>query len=179
MSAKRLGTGAALAVLGLATAGISSPAGAVLQLSADNNGTLFSCADNAACDTNPAVGILEIGSMTSGGLMMSGSLSTADLAGAVLNTASLQIVNLNHKAVTVTVSVGADNFVGPRDSYTFSGSDTFLNAKGATVTDTWWNDPGNAQPADSPTDRPGDLLGTGSYTVTQISDSAAFNTKSC
>jgi hypothetical protein len=74
----------------------------------------------------------------------------------------------------VTVSVGATDFVGPRTMYTFSGSGTFQNAKNATITDTWWNDPANAQPADTATDRPGNLLGSMTHKATLVTDSFAF-----
>jgi len=80
----------------------------------------------------------------------------------------------------VIVAVGDNNFVGPRTTYSFSGSGTLQNAVGATINDTWWNDPANAQGANTtsgplvPSDTPGDQLGSSSFVATQLSDAFAF-----
>jgi hypothetical protein len=170
---KLLGLGAA--ALGLGALAAPQQAHAVLQLAGNNNGTILLCVDNAACDTNPAVGILALGPTTSGGFLISGSTSTADLPGGVLNSSSLQVINLNHTAATVTVAVGATDFVGPRATFSASGSGTFQNAIGGTITQTFYDDPTNTQPAADPTDHPGDLLFTISHTATLVTDSFSSN----
>lgn len=51
---KQITSLAALAAAGIL--GYAAPANAVLVLTADVGGVLFSCADQAACDNNPTVG---------------------------------------------------------------------------------------------------------------------------
>jgi hypothetical protein len=93
----------------------------------------------------------------------------------LLNSGSLSVINTNATPVSITVSVGDTNFVGPANRFAFSGSGTFQTAPTGTITDTWWDDPANAQPAVTSTDRPGNLLGTGSHTATLPLDSFSFN----
>ena len=167
-------------VLGLGVIGITPPAHATLQLTGVNNGVNLFCADNTACDQNPTTGILLLANTVSGGIEINGSLSTSALGPAILNSASFSVINLNATPVTISVAVGNTNFVGPRTSYSFSGSGTFQNAIGGTITDTWWNDPANAQPATTtsgplvPGDTPGNLLGSRAHVATLLDDAFAF-----
>ena len=57
-------TALAIAAIALST----GPAHAVLQLSADINGTPFNCVDNTACDQNPLAGTLQIANQTIAGV---------------------------------------------------------------------------------------------------------------
>ena len=55
----------------------ASPAWATLQVALEIVPTTFTCVDNAACDLNPATGILELADQTVGGLTINGSLSAS------------------------------------------------------------------------------------------------------
>lgn len=156
----------------------ASPAHAALLFAADVGGTSFTCADNAACDQNNTIGILQLADQSIGGVQVNGSISTS-VQGAVnsLDTTSLSIINNNATATGITVTIGDTNYTGPINEFVVSGSGTFTGATtGSTVTLTWYNDPANAQGAQSPGDTPGNLLD--SFTATQTlarSQSFSFN----
>ena len=75
----------------------ATPANATLVLDSVINGVGFSCADNAACDTNPTTGILSIGNQNFGGVLLFGSVQQT-FVGSV-NT-------LNTSSLTVTAPIG-------------------------------------------------------------------------
>jgi PEP-CTERM motif len=176
-AAKYLALGAGI-VLGLAP-----KANAALQISASVGGTPFSCVDNtASCDINPATGILALANGTLvNGVQVNGSQSTSTgtvanpSATAILNTASLSVINTNHAPIMVTVAVSDTGFTGPKNMFTLTNSETFQSAPGATFTAKWWDDPANAQGATSPTTTPGNLLGTFSDTVTDPGGFQSFS----
>ncbi len=60
-------------LLSAALIALAAPAFATLQISANINGSIFTCADNAACDTNPLLGQLSIASQTFNGVEIVGS----------------------------------------------------------------------------------------------------------
>jgi PEP-CTERM motif len=154
----------------------SSPAHAGLQLSALVNGVLFNCADQAACDTNPAVGQLGIADQTIGGVQFLGSSQTQIIGPTnSLNTSSFQLINNNATTVSVQLAVGGINFAGPVTTFSASSSGTFQSAIGSSATFTYFADNANAQPADTPTDFPGTLLATDVKTVTLATDGFGFN----
>ena len=96
-----------------AIAGWTSPAPATLQLAADFGGTAFSCVDNAACDTNPAVGTLAIADQLIGGVQVNGSIQTSSKGSTnILNTSSLSAINKTGDSVLFTVAVGDKDFIG-------------------------------------------------------------------
>jgi hypothetical protein len=153
----------------------ATPAHAVLQLSSSFNGVLFSCVDNAACDTNSTTGILSVGDITVGGVEILGSVQTQTIGTSnILNTSSLTVINNNSTTVPYTVAVSATDFTGPATTFSASASATFQNAVGSTLTTAFFDDPANAQGADSPTDAPGDQVATASKNVTLIADSFSF-----
>jgi hypothetical protein len=140
----------------------SNPAHATLMLSSQFGGSTFNCVDNTACDTNPTVGILAIGSQTIGGVTVTGqvSIATSTSGFSSLNTSSLQVINSSGSAVTYNISIGATGFQGPTATFDSSGSGTWQGAAGSTITMTYFDDPANAQGGESPLDRPGILLST-------------------
>ena len=104
--------------------------------------------------------------------LIEGSLQQAIIGSTnVLNSSSLQISNTSGATVTGTLAVGATNFTGPITQAFTSGSGTWENAIGSTMTMTWYNDPTNQQGAETPGDRPGTLLDTFSDTATTPADS--------
>lgn len=171
----------------LALALVGPRAEATLMLNATVNGVPFSCADQAACDQNSAVGTLSLAnSLTLGGVVINGSMhsSTGTVlrpGGIALDSASLSVTNTNTSPVTVTVAVGDNNFVGPIQGYFASGSGTFRNAVGATVIDRWFVDANNAQGAQtsSATSQPGTMVASSPtsppFTATAPAQSYAFD----
>jgi hypothetical protein len=154
----------------------ATPAGAVLQISADINGTSFTCADQAACDTNAAVGQLAIANQTIGGVEFLGSAQTQVIGPTnSLNTSSFQVINDNAGAVPITIAISGTNFAGPVAAFTASGSGTFQSAIGSNVTMTFFGDAANTQGATSPTDLPGTLLATITHAATLATDAFADN----
>jgi hypothetical protein len=149
-----------LAVAGLALTAI--PAHATLQFAASANGSSFFCADNTGCDQNPTAGILQIADQTIGGVEVNGSISTASAASGfnLLSVSSLSVINHNGSAVPIDVTVGATGFVPPVNHVQTTGSGTWTEATGSTVTYTWFDDPQNRQGANTAGDTPGDLVDT-------------------
>ena len=150
------------------------PASAVLQISANINGSLFTCADQQACDTNVTPGILSIADQTIGGVQFLGSAQTQQI-GAVnsLNTSSFQVNNLTGGTVPITLAISGTNFQGPVLAFSASGSGTFQTADGSSAMLTFWGSALNEQGADTPTDLPGVLLAT--MTEVATGDTDSFN----
>ena len=143
----------------------SSPSHAVLQIAANINGVVITCADQAACDTNPTLGQLAIADQTVGGILILGSTQTQTIATGpgtfnTLTTNTAQIINPlgGVGTVPITVAVGGTNFAGPVQTYTASGGGTFNNAIGSTFQISFYADTANTQGADTPTDTPGTQL---------------------
>lgn len=165
-------------VLGTAVAAVSliaaaTPSHAVLQLALDINGAVFTCVDNTACDTNPAIGTLQTGQTTFNGVSFLGSSQTQKV-GAIndINTTSFQITNTNATAVAYQLAVGGTDFVGPVTSLHQSGSGTFTDAIGSTIDLAYYASTANTQGANTPTDFPGTLQAdSGVITATLLSDS--------
>lgn len=168
----------ASALVAAATFG-AGRANAVLQLSLDINGAVFNCVDNTACDTNPTVGVVQIAPTTFNGVNFLGSSQT-QLTGPTneLTTTSFQITNDNTAAVTYQLAVSGTNFVGPVTGINESGSGTWTNAIGSTITQTYFADAANTQGAASPTDLPGTLQFTQTSTAALINDSFNGNNAS-
>jgi hypothetical protein len=160
-------------LLALALAALAAPASAILQLSANINGMLFNCADQAACDTNLAVGQLQIANQTFNGVEIVGSSQFQTIGTTnFLNTSSFQFINHNLAAASVIFAVSGINFLGPVNNFSASGSGTWQSANGSTINLSWYGDPANAQGADSPLDLPGLLLA--SFADAAGSDADAF-----
>jgi hypothetical protein len=185
---------------GMAAAGlmaaVSAPAHATLQIAIEVNGSTFFCADNTSCDTNSATGVLQIGDQLLDGVLVQGSiqLSTGTPANPgqdLIDTSSLSIVNLSGATRTAEVAISDTDFSARVKSFHLTGSGTWVNAGGSSITLGWYDDPANAQganlgPGGEPT-TPGNLLGTftsagtnplHSFSTDQIgpvSDSAPFS----
>ena len=169
-----------LSICGLAAAGaigfVSAPAQATLQVIADVSGSVSSCVDNAGCDTNLAVGIIQLANGTLNGVQINGSLQTSTGTPAnpgpdILNTSSLSIINLTAATKTVTVVVSDTDFTGPVASFQTAGSGVWQNAVGSKITMSWFDDPANGQGADNPTDIPGNMINSFTHTAATLVDS--------
>jgi hypothetical protein len=149
---------------------------ATLRLSADINGTPFSCADQAACDTNPVLGQLRIADQTFNGVEIQGSSQFQTIGPTnFLNTSSFQIINHNLATATVILAINGIDFIGPASVFNESGSGTWQNADGSNIVLTYWGDPSNTQGANNPTDLPGTLLATLSDLAVGPADAFSFS----
>jgi hypothetical protein len=163
-----------------ALAGLPVPAHATLQIIADVSGSIASCVDNASCDLNPAVGIIQVANGVLNGVEVNGSIQTSTGTPAnpgidTLNTSSLSLINLTAVSKTVTVVVSDTDFTGPVASFQTAASGVWQNAIGSTITMKWFDDPANGQGADSPTDTPGNLIDSFTNTATLFVDSFSHN----
>jgi len=167
-----------------AAAGLSQcpqPANAVLQVAVQAGATTVTCVDNAACDTNPLTGILQLANQVVGGLDFTGSVQISSGNSGTpggpptLNTSSLQVVNTTGGTVSFEAAVGDNNFAGPVNHFSTAASATFQNAIGSTLISKFYDDPSNTQGANTPTDAPGNLIDSSSKTVTLVSDSFNHN----
>jgi hypothetical protein len=163
-----------------ALVGLSFPAHAALQVIADVNGSVSACVDNAACDLNPAIGIIQVANGTLNGVQINGSIQTstgnpANPGPAILNTSSLSIINLTGLTKTVTVAVSDTDFIGPVRVFDTAGAGTWQGAIGSTIVMNWYDDPANGQGADNAIDTPGNLIDTFTHTATSIVDSFSHN----
>jgi hypothetical protein len=157
--------------------GLGSPAGATLMISADINGTTFTCSDNQPCDTNPAVGQLQIADQTIAGVQFLGSSQTQVIGPTnSLNSSSFQFINNNSGTVALQLAVGGTDYLGPVQNFSASGSGTFQSAIGSNVAMNYFADAANGQPATTPTTFPGtQLTATDMFTAALPTDSFAFN----
>ena len=170
-----------LAATALGALALATPANATLQVAAVFNGTLFSCVDNAACDTNLSTGTIQIADQTIGGIEINGSIQTSTGTPAnpnvndILNTSSLSLINTLGTTVTATVTISDTSFRAPVATFSTSTSGTWETAVGSTATTKWWADPTNSQGADAVNDTPGALLDTFSSTALLAADSYNHN----
>ena len=166
-----------LALAALALTASALPAHAVLQISGTVGGISVQCADQAACDTNLAVGQLSVGDQSLGGLQFIGSSQTQTVGPPTnrLDTSSFQIINNSGADVTVQLAVSGTSFAYPTTIYSASGGGTYETATGSTITLGFYADAANGQGADTPTDAPGTLLFTGSHTALALTDTFSLN----
>jgi hypothetical protein len=147
------------------------------MISANINGTTVTCADQAACDTNPTIGQLTVANQTVNGVQFLGS-SQIQVIGPTnsLNSSSFQFINNNATTVPLQLAVSGTNYQGPVETFSASGSGTFQSAIGSTVAMTYFADTTNTQGANTPTNLPGTLLaGPDNKTALLTTDSFSFN----
>jgi len=166
---------AATSILALAIG--MAPAHATLQIAWDFGGTTGLCVDNTGCDLNAAIGTLQLADQVINGIEVNGSIQTSTKSASldILNTSSLSVINTTGSSIPVTVTVGDNNFIGPVTQFATAGSGTWQNAIGSTITLNWYNDPANAQGADTATDTPGSLIDTFTSTALLVADSFSHN----
>jgi hypothetical protein len=153
-----------------------SSAQAALMISGDIGGTTFHCVDqDFSCDTNALVGTLQLSNQTINGVSINGSIqsSTKEAGNNVLSTSSLSIVNNSGSSKTIQFTVGDTGFIGPATEVFTSGSGTWSNAVGSSLTDTWFDDPANAQGAETVGDTPGTAVDT--FTANALARADSFS----
>jgi PEP-CTERM motif-containing protein len=157
-----------VALSSLAAAGlmatVSAPAHATLQVAADVSGATLFCADNQACDLNPAVGVIELGDTTLNGVAVNGSIQVSTGTPAnpgqdLIDTSSLSVVNTSGAARVATVAVGDTDFSAPVGNFHLTASGSWVNAAGSSILLEWFDDPANTQGANNAFDAPGTMLG--------------------
>jgi len=176
-------TGVIAAAASMAVFALSpNPAHATLQISADFNGTVFTCVDNnASCDTNLSTGTIQLADQTFGGIEVNGSVQTSRGTPAnpnpldILNASSLSVINTLGTSVTYIVTVSDTSFAAPVAQFNTSSAATWENAAGSTATVKFWADAANTQGATTPTTTPGTLIDSFTSTAVGPADSFAHN----
>jgi hypothetical protein len=165
------------AAAGGLSVGLLGPAQATLQLAVDVTGpsstlpTVLTCIDNASCDTNPAVGTLELAN----GTLVNGTYVTGEVSKStgtpanpgldLLSVGNISVENTSGFSRTLAPVISDTSFKSPGSRFDVTGSGSFVGASGATLTYNWYIDPANAQGATTPTDTPGILVATYSFTA--------------
>jgi hypothetical protein len=152
---------------------VTTNANATLQFFADVGGTTFTCVDNTACDSNPAVGQLTIADQTVNGVRIQGTSSTQVDGPPLnsLNTSSFQVTNNNATPTLVTVEVSGTSFTAPITNFSASGSGTWQTAVGSNIALDYFIDTANGQGAPG---TPGTQVATFSNTDTLPAGAFSF-----
>jgi hypothetical protein len=180
----------ALAVVALAGVAVSlaGPAHATLQIAISVGATSFSCADNGACDSDPAIGTLTLSNMTINGVVFSGFTFTSfgTPANFAFGSGGLQsfkdyqpinnsINNTTNANQAIAITLGDTNFLSTLPSsstvavFFTQASGTFQSMPplgGSVIGVRFFEDPANAQGASTVTDTPGNLIANLSATDT-------------
>lgn len=163
----------AFVALAVGTALASSPSHAVLQLSFQNDGTTFACADGQACDGAGPANQIQLTNFVVGDYRISGTF--AESSADQLTASNLTILNTTSSPATLNFAVGATGFTGPVTQISMSGAGSFINSIGGTGALSFHADAGNAQGAATPSDLPGTLLLNPSTSVTTNPQSFSAN----
>lgn len=165
--------------MGVATAALlgAQPAHAVLQIALQVGPDSFLCVDNTACDTNPAVGTVQVGNTLVDGIEVNGSIQES-IHGAVfptLDTSSLSITNTLGATVIATVAVSDTDFKAVVARFVTSAGGVWVGPSGATTTQGWWIDAANDQGASNAFDTPGTEIDSFSAINTPLTEAFSHN----
>jgi hypothetical protein len=161
--------------VGAVAAGFTVPAHATLQFTVGFAGSeaSFTCVDNSACDTNPAVGVIDIPSISFQGLVgtdivvqSSGNQAIGfapALASRSLTYSIGSLFNGSGDALNGSFAVGDTNFRGPRGKFQTSARAEWMNGGDSAVDVASFLDPNNAQGGKTPTDAPGIQIDEASF----------------
>jgi hypothetical protein len=149
-----------LAAALLAAVGVPK-AHATLQIAASIGGDEFFCADNASCDANPAIGVINTNPVTLDGISFSSTTAAAS-SGSIdfLNSSSLLITNTTSAAVTLIITASQTGFTAPVNSFNDADSGVWQGSAASAATLKWFVDAANTQGADNSGDTPGALVDT-------------------
>ena len=167
--------------------GLAPAAHATLIITEDVSGVSITCVDNnAACDSNPAVGTISLGTtsvpVTVNGVEILGSVTVS--SGTIrtpgitlLRSSSLSITNISGFSRVLTAVFSDTDFIGPKTRYSSTGSGTFESDQTGSLTASYYDDPADHQGGTTPSDTPGDLIDTFTHSVPGTSlDSFSHNT---
>jgi hypothetical protein len=150
---------------------LGTPASANLEFYIDVSGTVSTCSDNAACDLDPATGVIKTAPTTIGGVFFNGELVTATDGPNLLSSSVLSAINGTNQVQTVRVVVSDTDFLAPVSRFEAAASSTWQNAVGSAKENSWFIDPANAQGADGSGSTPGDNVANSFLTVTLPAES--------
>lgn len=176
---------------------LSTPGQASLQIGITvydvaNPGTGYSnvIVDNDPNDFDPAVGAISLGNNFTPipGFVVQGSYHTSKLGGlSLLTSGSSTVTNGRATTTRAYVAVGDTDFTPPADFVEVTGSGTFTNAVGSSITLSYYDDPANGQganlafanladfQANSWKLTPGNLVDSYSYASALLVDSFSYN----
>jgi hypothetical protein len=175
MSTKLSTLSATIATVALAVAAPTC-AHATLQLAADVSGTVFTCVDNAACDTNPLVGQLALNATTINGVSVTGNFErSTTVPFDLLSSGATSVMNSSGANRDIRVAISDINFIGPTTTVTTSGSGTFLANAGNSILLNYYASAANTQGAATAIDTPGTLVDTFTFTQPLGSISQSFS----
>jgi hypothetical protein len=107
--------------------------------------------------------LISIAAGTQGAINFSGELSTSTI-GSVLNSLITSALNVQNVSLTdtyhLTAALSGMNFVGPDNSVSLTGSGSWQTSPGSIMNLRFYDDPANILGASTPTDAPGDLVGS-------------------
>lgn len=177
----------ALPVMVGCTLGLSQTAHATLIITEDVSGVSITCVDNnAACDSNPAVGTISLGTtsvpVTVNGVEILGSVTvstgtTRTPGAALLRSSSLSITNISGFSRVLTAVFSDTDFIGPKSAFSATGSGTFESNPTGFLTAKYFDDPSNHQGGTTSSDTPGDLIDSFTHVVPgTVLDSFSHNT---
>ncbi len=174
----------ALALAGAILLSLPPRADAILQAAASIDGVASLACDQNVCagggaptfaDIDPLVGVLTTSPTTIGGISLFFAVQTSVKSSGpgglnTLSSAGTVVQNIDSVAHVVLLTIGDTGFIGPAFTFTTTGSGTWVDQTlpalfgGSTITMEWFNDPANAQGADSPGDTPGIMVNTATDT---------------
>jgi len=151
-----------------------------------NGGPVTTIVDGGVGDTDGVVnGIIELGTITPipgftvfGSVTASnGTASDSGLIGGfnILDSGSTTVRNDTGAPVHVQAAFSAFGFTPAALSAFTSGSGTFVNSSGSSITLKYYDDPANAWGASNPLDTPGNLIDTFNYTASGLLSSLSHN----
>jgi hypothetical protein len=119
---------------------------------------------------------ISIPSLTIEGVTATFELGLSTIGGVtnILTSSATNIINNSGSTAHILAVLSGQNFTGPGTTVALSGSGTWLGSAGSTITQTWYNDPTNTLGATTPTDTPGNLVGT--FTNTAVGSTSSFST---
>jgi hypothetical protein len=149
--------------IGGVAAGLTLPAHAELQFTVGVQGTeaSFTCVDNAACDTSSATGVINIPSISFGGLTATNVVVTSTGNQDDDNAPSLSysigsFTNDSGQTLVANFALSDTNFPGgTAGNLNLDGHAAWTNAGNSNVVIRWFVDTDNAQGGNTPTDAPG------------------------
>jgi hypothetical protein len=149
---------------------LATPASATLQIYTDNAGVVNDIVDNGPLDTNPAIGIIQLASVTINGILINGEIATSNSPTnpGFLNNSVLSVINTTSVEKAINIVVSDTDFAGPAAIFAAAGSGTWQGSIGSTIVMNWFADAANGQGADGTGSTPGTLLSTFSNTSTSI-----------
>jgi hypothetical protein len=150
---------------------LATPASATLEFYIDVSGMVLTCSDNAPCDKDPAIGVLETSPTTINGVLFEGERMAATTGPNFLSSSVLAAINTTNVAQTVKVIASDTDFVGPASHDAASSSSTWQNAIGSAKENSWFIDSANAQGAGLTGATPGTNVDNSFLTVTEPAQS--------